>query len=159
MKSETQFSRKKQWILRVFEPFMRYNMNSGITSIMLLINIYFVVSEVYLKIVQYGANCLKVACFDFEDWRLQMANSFEIRLFSNRYIIGNELSALVVVIALYYAKCDCFLYLSYPSIGSRYKHQSIRVAFHSRSIRDSSLRNIQNRSSMQSLSMQSVYSI
>jgi hypothetical protein len=38
--SETKFSRKKQWILPIFETFMRYRINLGIDKIIWPIHMY-----------------------------------------------------------------------------------------------------------------------
>ena len=47
MKSETQVSRKKQWILRVFKLFVRYRINLEIGGIMPLIYVYLAIFNVH----------------------------------------------------------------------------------------------------------------
>jgi hypothetical protein len=51
MKSETQFLRKKRWILPVFEFFARNEISLGIGGIMGLTQIYLITFKVYIKSV------------------------------------------------------------------------------------------------------------
>lgn len=53
MKSWTQFLRKTQWILSVFESFARYKITSGTCNMIRSIHICFILFKIYPKIIQY----------------------------------------------------------------------------------------------------------